>query len=323
MLVDLKAYYNLGTPQYFFDLLSTLNNKTTTEWKMRDIEKLFYNKIIDGRDIFDGCVALALKIEILSIDESEIITINGRLKEHLFSKQQMCDKFVEFLFLAVKEDDNFQNIFSPVNISYDIVYHSVQISNSAFMFQYSNFKQLLLDFEVIKTHPTKELKRYILNSRYKKLFDKTILPEIRKRKIGINELKMSIEKQQLYGEEAERYVLNYETKRLENKSGIDWVAEYSIVEGYDISSFQTIESIENDCFIEVKSYVGNPYFFWTRNEMDTSSIKGECYFLYLVDRNQISDENYKPLIIRNPYKNILQNNNWTKQIEKYRFELKI
>ena len=88
-----------------------------------------------------------------------------------------------------------------------------------FGFKFSTFKQLLLDFGAIKTHPKPELSSFIINSRYKKLFDKTVLPEIKKRKIGIEEFRKSIEQQQIYGEEAEKFVLNFEFNRLnQNKT---------------------------------------------------------------------------------------------------------
>lgn len=322
MLTDLRPFDNLGTPQYFFELFNSLKNDTGTVWKKRDIEQLFYNKNIDGRSVFDGCLFLAIQISIIKIDENECVSLNERFNDFLFSEKQMCDKFVEHLFLALSQDDNFYSIFSSEHLSFDVIYHSTQINNSAFGFKYSNFKQLLIDFNVIQVHPIQEFKKYILNSRYKKVFDKIILPEIKKRKIGIDELKRSLEQQQLYGEEAETFVLEYEKIRLNNKEGIDWVAEYSVAEGYDISSFLSLESTINDLFIEVKSYAGNPYFFWSRNEIDVSRIKGDNYFLYLVDRNKIKKEGYKPLIIQNPYKNILDDNGWIKQVEKYKIELK-
>ncbi|MFZ4680427.1 MAG: DUF3883 domain-containing protein [Flavobacterium sp.] len=322
MLNDLRTYDNLGDPHYFFELFSSLKNDEAGVWTVRDAEQLFYNKNINGRTIFDGCLVLALKISIVELDELEKISINHRFKDFLLSENQMCDKFVEFLFQALHQDEIFHTIFSLEHISYDIIYHTTQINNSAFGFKYSNFKQLLIDFNVIQIHPTKELSKYILNSRYKKIFDKIILPEIKKRKIGIDELKKSMEQQQIHGEEAEIFVLNFERERLENKVGIDWVAEYSIAEGYDISSFQQVESEYNDCFIEVKSYSGTPYFFWSRNEVDISRIKGDHYFLYLVDRNQMSNDGYKPIIIQNPFKEVLHNDKWIKQIEKYKIQLK-
>jgi hypothetical protein len=320
MLTGLRSYYNLGSPQYFFELLNSLNNEGN--WTRRDIEQLFYNKIIDGRAIFDGCLPLAHHMEIISLEGDDKITLNAAFKEFLNSKKQMCDKFVEFLFLALKDDLNFHEIFSSNNISYDVIYHSIQISYSAFSLKFSNFKQLLLDFNIIKIHPTDTIKKFIINSRYKKLFDKTILPIIRKKRMGVDDFEKYMEQSQINGEEAEKFVLEYEKQRLDNKEGIDWVAEYSVAEGYDISSFITKDSKLNDCFIEVKSYFGSPYFFWSRNEIDVARIKGENYCLYLVDRKNMNEPEYCPMIIRNPYINILKNNKWLKQIEKYKISLK-
>jgi hypothetical protein len=322
MLIDLRAYENLGTPSYFYELLSTLK-QSETNWLEKDLEKLFYNRIIDGRGIFDGCIYIALGIGIIKRDSTDFIIVEPLLNAYLNSEKQLCDKFVEYLLQALKDDLDFLKIFSSKNLSYDVIYHSIQINNSAFTFKFSNFKQLLIDFDVIRIHPTKEIKKYILNPRYKKLFDKCILPEIKKRKIGIEELKKDLEQKQIYGEEAELFVLAYERKRLNNKVGIDWVAEYSVAEGYDILSFNTEKSISNDRCIEVKSYSNNPYFFWTRNEMDVARIKSDEYFLYLINRDELGNENYEPLIIQNPYLIVLNGIEWIKEIEKYRIELSV
>jgi len=51
----------------------------------------------------------------------------------------------------------------------------------------------------------------------KKFFDKTFTPEIRKRKIGIEELREKLEQQQINGEKAEQFIMDFEQKRLKNK----------------------------------------------------------------------------------------------------------
>jgi hypothetical protein len=323
MLKELRTYYNLGTPQYFFELFNSLKNNTATIYSKRDLEQLFYNRNINCRSIFDGCLELAFNIGILIIDETDTVRLNKTFQDFPFSKKQMCDKFVECLFLNLKDDDDFQNIFSSKNISYDIIYHSVQITYGAFGLKYASFKQLLIDFEIIKVHPITEIKKFIINSRYKKLFDKTILPEIKRRKIGIEEFQISLEQQQIYGEEAEKFVLKFEYDRLNGSKTIDWVSEYSVAEGYDIASFNDESSMVNDRFIEVKSFNGQPYFFWSRNEIDIARIKKYEYYLYLVDRDKINYSNYTPLIIQNPYLEVYNNEaHWDQRVEKIRFAIK-
>ena len=322
MLNDLRQYHNLGTPNYFFQLLKSVNDSEENSWSLNDLNSLFFNMIIDGNHIFDGCIDLAVRIEILKI-ENDLYRVNEQFSDSLNSVNQMKDRFIRFLFVSLKDDDSFHKIFQSQHLSYDIIYKSFQINNSAFGFKFKNFRQLLIDFEAITIHPTIEFNSYILNSRFKKLFDKTILPEIKKRKIGIDEFKKKIEKQQIYGEEAEKYVLEFEKKRLGNKH-IDWVAEYIVNEGYDIASYNEKDDSEYNRFIEVKSYDGNnPYFFWSRNEFNVAKRKSDTYWIYLVNRTEMNNIDYEPIMKQNPIENIMNNEDWNKQIEKYKIEMKI
>jgi len=321
MLNELRRFNNLGTPNYFYELLKTLDDNKTVQWKLPNLKDLFYNRIVDGRNIYDGCIDLALNINILCLNE-EFIIVNKDFSKFLNSIGQMSDKFNECLFIALKNDESFHKIFCSEFLSYDIVYKSIQISNSAFGFKFSNFKQLLIDFDVIETHPTPEINSFILNPRYKRLFDKTVLPEIRKRKIGVDELRQSLEQQQIDGEEAERFVLKFEHNRLSQFKKIDWVAEYIANEGYDIASYDNEFDDEYNRFIEVKSYEGNsPYFFWSRNEYTVAERRQEKYWLYLVNRKEMNDEDYIPKMIQNPFIAILKNPNSNIIIEKYKITL--
>lgn len=321
MLKDLRKYSNFGTPNFYFELLITLNEKKEINWKKSDLERLFYNRIIDGRSVYDGCIELAIKIDVLIFD-GNTISINENLSSFLNSINQVSDKFIEYLFHTLKNDEDFHKIFCSEYLSYDIIYKSLQISNSAFGLKFSNFKQLLIDFGAIKTHPTVEINSYIINSRYKKLFDKTVLPEIKKRKIGIEEFRKAMELQQIYGEEAEKFVLEFEQKRLNNKKEIDWVAQYIVNEGYDVASYNNEDDVSQNRFIEVKSYDGDiPYFFWSRNEYSVAKRKKHEYWIYLVNRREMNNESYEPKMEQNPFEGILKNDGWDKQVDKYKIQL--
>ena len=321
MLKDLRKYSNFGTPNFSFELLIALNDNKENNWKKADLERLFYNRTIDGRSVYDGCIELAIKIEVLIFD-GDTISINESLSSFLNSVNQISDKFIEYLFHTLKNDEDFHKIFCSEYLSYDIIYKSLQISNSAFGLKFSNFKQLLIDFGAIKTHPTIEINSYIINSRYKKLFDKTVLPEIKKRKIGIEEFKKAMELQQIYGEEAEKFVIEFERKRLNNKKEIDWVAQYIVNEGYDVASYNNEDDISQNRFIEVKSYDGDiPYFFWSRNEYSVAKRKKHEYWIYLVNRTEMNNESYMPKMEQNPFENILNNDDWDKQVDKYKIQM--
>lgn len=321
MLKELSKYENLGTPGYHLQLLRTLRDNQGEKWLVKNVSELFHNRIIDDRSIFDGCLPLLSSIGIVAINPSEEISVDGAFLKYLESEMQMVDRLVERLLLSVNSDPIFHDMFCSEYISYDIIYRSIQIDNTAFPLKYSCFKQLLIDFSILQEHPTKKFNKYIINGRYKKIFDKAVLPEIKKRKIGIEELRRSLEQNQLYGEEAERFVLDFENTRLNGKKEIDWVAEYSTTDGYDIASYETEDSTEHDRFIEVKSYDKWPYFFWSRNEIDIARIKKDRYFLYLIDRSKVRLPGYVPIMIKDPYENVYRNNvEWEQRVEKIRLQ---
>lgn len=320
MLKEFNQYENLGTPGLFYDLFNQFRI-AQQPWTRDSVSGYLYNKIIDGSAIFDGCLSLAESVEAIIIDEKGFITLNELLEATLINEKYLSNKLLEMIILSVREDEVFHDIFCSEHISYDIIYRLIQIENSAFKFSHASFKKLLLDFNFLYPHPDKSIRKLIVNSKYKKLFDSQILTEIKKRKIGIGELEKSLEQKQICGAEAELFVLAYEKKRLElhHKIGrVEIISEYDVCAGYDIVSYNNTDSIKIDRFIEVKSFSGVPNFFWSRNEVDVSRIMKEEYFLYLIDRSIMNNENYEPIIIQNPYQKVLQNDlSWRKSVEKY------
>lgn len=317
MLKELKKYENLGTPLYFWELFHAL--KKDDIWTEKDISSYFFNKIIDERSIFDGCIPLLKLSKIISVDEeSKEIGIDFQFK-YIFHTEELCkQKLLEGFLNAFHKDEIFYEIFSSENSSHDIVYKAIQIDYSAFGLKYANIRKLLIDFDFLRPHPDFPQKKLIINSKWTKFFDKNFAPEIRKREIGIDELKRNLEQQQINGEEAEKFVLNFEKNRLKEKEGIEWIAPYDSGAGYDILSFNNKDSKENNRFIEVKSYTGNnPYFYWSQNEVSTAKKKQRNYYLYLVNREDINNKDYNPIMISNPIKNILKNDNWNKEVNVY------
>ena len=110
------------------------------------------------------------------------------------------------------------------------------------------------------------------------LFDKTILPIIKKRRISVEDFEKTLKQKEIYGHEAEKFVFLFEKSRLMNKN-IDWVAKYVVNAGYDIASFNSKEDNEFNRFIEVKSYEGKmPYFYWSKNEIKVAQLYKNNYW---------------------------------------------
>ena len=123
--------------------------------------------------------------------------------------------------------------------------------------------------------------------------------------------------------QSERFVLNYEKlERTKNPrhNNIKIIPENDVSAGYDIQSYKNDESMLLDKFIEVKSYSGSPYFYWSKNEIEVAKQERDNYFLYLINRDEMNNKNYCPTIIQNPAKNILNNQNWQKDCQTWKFE---
>lgn len=321
MLEELKIYKNLGTPEYFFELANLLIKYGNDVWTVKKIEKYFFNRVINGRSVFDGCIQLGVLINFIEVASDGSLAIPVDIHKYLSQFETFSEKFVEHLLLAASKDEKCLEIFSPQHLAYDLSNKSIKITNNAFGLKYSQFKQMLLDFNVLKSVITEISSYYIIAHNYMNLFQKDLMAEIKRRATSPEHLKQILELQNQYGEEAEKYVLEYENRRLAEKKEIVWVAKYSVSEGYDIASFNTKESLLYDRFIEVKSYSQTLAFYWTKNEIETAKIKGKNYFLYLVNRDEMSNANYFPMIINNPALEIFNNAKWKIEIDKYYVQL--
>ena len=313
MLNELKKYDNLGTPGYFWEFMHLLNNADS--WTEKSIKEYFFNKIIDGRSIFDGCIPLLNLAKIISIDEeTKQVSANYKYRNILYSEKLCQQKLLEGFLEALQKDEEFHKIFKNSHFDY-LLHKAIVVNSSSFGFQYTSIRKLLIDFEFLLPHPDMQNK-YIINSKWKKFLDVYITPKVRKL-LGIEELKKKLAQQELNGVEAEKFVLAFEKRRLSNKAGIEWIAPYDSSAGFDILSFHN-EKEEKNRFIEVKSYAGDtPYFYWTKNEIKIAQEMNNDYCIYLVNRNDMLKEDYEPQIIMHPSESVLRNNDWHKEIDKY------
>jgi hypothetical protein len=320
MLDELSRHENLGTPKYFHELFTRLANGDRS-WTVFNVNEYFYNRIVDGIAVFDGCVPLAKAVGAVVVDDKGCINLDPSISRALSSETHLSNKFLEMIFKALKHDESFHQIFSATNISYDVIYRYIQIENAAFRLRYANFRHLLVSFNFLQPHPDSDIRKLIINQRYRRLFDRELMPEIKKRKVGIEQLRQLLTQKQIYGQEGEEFALKYERKRLtthKHSEAIEIISEYDAGAGYDIVSFENVDSTSHDRFIEVKSFSGLPRFHWSRNEMDVARIKKNQYYLYLVDRAQMTKEGYLPLIIQNPHEKIFDNPaQWEKSIDAY------
>jgi hypothetical protein len=142
----------------------------------------------------------------------------------------------------------------------------------------------------------------------------------RRRLISQDELLRNLEKQREQGIIAEKWAVEFEKRRVLNPDlteKIKMISDIDVRAGYDILSFNDQNSTHYDRCIEVKSYSGLIHFFWSRNESEIAYLKGDYYFLYLIDIHKINNPNYLPIIIQNPKKVLLEDSSWIVETQTY------
>jgi hypothetical protein len=321
MIKHLYRYNDLGSPAFFFEFAKLFQDK---KLKSDDIYTLLYNKTIDGIGDITGCLKLSVFIGFLELSNgcfqlnSDLYSFQSSNKKSLFFQ-----KFVDLLLNRLSDDAEFLKIISYENLSYDDTQQSFLLKKSSFGFKYSSLMRLLVSFDVLIPLSEENLSYLIINNNHRRVLEFINQKKHNFRRISPEQLDESLAIKKEFGIEAERFVLNFETKRLGGMD-IEWVAEYAVNEGYDIASFNKASSSRFNRFIEVKSYSGNTeYFYWSKNEVMVSKIKQDKYWLYLINRDHIHRKDYKPRMIQNPYKSIFQTDNeWTKKSQLWKFERK-
>jgi hypothetical protein len=214
----------------------------------------------------------------------------------------------------IEESEEFNDFLDFFKIRYDSAIRKYFFRINSCPLKYSSIRNLLLDLDFFKLdsdYPNS----IIIDEKSINYFKSEII-KLQKKK-SLVEFKKEQEILILYGEEAEKFVIDYEKKRLDLHKLRDEIKRVSLIDvgaGFDILSFENEDSQTPDRFIEVKSYVDKPYFYWSRNEIYIAEEKGDSYYIYLINRNMVKNQNYTPLIIRNPYKNIFLNETlWKKE----------
>lgn len=140
----------------------------------------------------------------------------------------------------------------------------------------------------------------------------------RRRQLSLEKLKKQLESNELAGEKAELFALEYEKKRLGLSlcEKVKRISEIDVTAGYDIVSFDSNLSQEPDRFIEVKA-TSSAGFYWSRNEYEIAKLIGNSYYLYLVDLSKVNQSGYLPQIIKNPAIKVMESDEWFIETQSY------
>jgi len=303
MLKELKKINRIGNRDdvtYFIN--SVIGKKTLTKADICKISNYSPgNYLLDVEALLIYCAYLELIIY-----ENEIIY--SPVVEEIINNEEKLNNFI--IETTVKKLFN-DNIFGIDMFTYSSFYNIFVFRNEKFSLDYSALRNILISqgFFVVNTFNNNF--QITIKEHYEPLIAKFI--EKKKKIITIDEFKLLTIKNEEAGEKAELYALEYERKRITNlelQKKIKRISNIDVGAGYDIISFNDNNESSHNRFIEVKAVAKSHSFFWSKNECDFAKLKGDQYYLYLVELNNISNSDYHPYVVCNPANRILNSNDW-------------
>lgn len=241
----------------------------------------------------------------ISVD-SDAIALDG---DHNALNEQLVQSTIKVLFEL--------GCFHSRMFSFDTISRRIIFHNELFPLYYSAIRNTLIDmgfFDVIRSI---QETTFLVAETFEKTLSKVCKQE--KRKITLEQLKKKLQTDAEIGEKAEKFVLAFERERIgvPLSESIKIISDIDVTAGYDIVSYESPVSYEYDRFIEVKAISHDMGFFWSRNEYEIAKLKGDTYYLYLIDIREIGKNEYIPTIIKNPAEVIMESSKWMVEPQSY------
>lgn len=208
------------------------------------------------------------------------------------------------------------NIFKADMFFYDAIQCCYGFKNELLPLSLSCVRNVLISQGFFLPDRVSTVTCFYISSAYEKVVANYC--RISRKQLSLENLKKQIENNEIAGEKAELFVLSYEKKRIGQPlcERIKRISEIDVTAGYDIVSFNSINSQEPDRFIEVKA-VSSSGFYWSKNEYEIAKLKGNMYYLYLVELSKVNDLDYSPEIIRDPAISVMKSNSWFVEAQSY------
>lgn len=208
------------------------------------------------------------------------------------------------------------NIIEPNMFSYDAVRSCYLFKNELLPLSLSSLRNLLISQGFLTPLRGSLGTRFYISPEYDSLI--SFQCREKRKQLSLEDLKKQLENNELAGENAELFVLEYEKKRLGRPlcEKIKRISEIDVTAGYDIVSFNSAQSQKLDRFIEVKA-LSAMGFFWSSNEYKIAKLKGENFYLYLVELDKAVNSEYIPKVIQNPAVKIMEEDSWLVEAQSF------
>lgn len=292
-LVNIDSFGNALTLHKFYQILEKGKPLVLGELKK------YAESTIKGKFYFQNIIWLLQSTKIITVEDNSICS-NYQITD--FNK--FCDLLNKRIIEELIEHNEIILFFkSSIKYNFNNGYYYILFKDIHFI--YSSLRNILISTNFF----SKEDDILVINKIVDDPFFKEYARE--RKKITLEELKKRLKNQEDNGRLAEEFVLNYELQRLNTHATvgkIKMISEIDVAAGYDIISYESLESIMIDRFIEVKSYSKDKRLYWSKNERDRATELKDAYCIYLVNINMINNDKYKPEIIINPIKYFYEEN---------------
>lgn len=331
MLITDHFNKNLGTYNQALHLLTIVAN--TPSPRIVDLQKFCSDISIEWTYSFLGSLALLEFLNYFEIEDGIFTTVTSEGNGFLnLPEEEKRFELIKTLWDNLIARELLLYVFRSVRFTFDVIHNAISFFRHEIPPKFSALRNFLIDIEFFET---KQSNRLFIGQGYSQYFEQNILPALSMITMDSYELYSELNLdcgisyemlqnrlaiQTRLGDEAEFYVLRLEQSKFADHplhDRIKIISKIDVAAGYDIVSLKDSESKSVDNFIEVKSFSRNHRFYWSQNEISVAKIKGDDYCLCLVDRSRISETEYKPTIIQNPYKTIFENDEFIKFPESY------
>lgn len=234
----------------------------------------------------------------------------------LISTIQDKEKLNEELILTAINQLFSDGILNPSMFSYDSVQCCYTFKNELLPLSLSSVRNVLISQGFLISFRDSNGLRLLIAPTYNSLIAKHC--KTRRKQLSVENLKKILEENEIAGEKAELFVLSFEKTRIGQPlcESINRISEIDASAGYDIVSYDSSLSLIPDRFIEVKA-LSSTGFFWSKNEYEIAKLKGNMYYLYLVDLRRIGEPGYVPEMIQDPATNIMKADSWFVEAQSY------
>jgi hypothetical protein len=321
-LFSVRSFGNAEQIKFVLRLLS----ESTSQLKMQSLRKYCLDYSMQYSASFDGIISLLEIAGCISKEEENIEMLMSK-EELSYLEDNLSDRLPEALISFLVKNRQIREFIDLDSFDYDLINARLLIKNSSIPLLGSSIKQFLIDMGVFNLS-TENKFVYELNPDFNKLFESRLIPHLQIETSFIYDSGLTYQDfkkiqalKQEYGEQAELFVTEFEKRRLRKHPLVEKIKKISHLKvdaGYDIVSFNSIESTEFDRFIEVKSFAKKSEFYFSKNELKTAETKRGKYYLYLVDRIKAGQDDYEPIIIQDPYLSVFQDEKWIKESQSWR-----